>query len=146
MRLKNSVSEKSVANILISLTGISADPNSTKSNSANGEQANDNNFSSASEQTTKTIEHLRHQVAAMLSDDEELEINKALLLRDKSVCTASELEMIRRERNRMHAKKTRLRKKKMLQEMEAVSNILNIFIFMHSLIYLFINFYYIDCY
>lgn len=138
MRLKNSVSEKSVANILISLTGIATNPNATNSISINREQKNDNNFLSAREETSKTIEHLRHQVAAMLSGDEELEINKALLYRDKSECTASELEMIRRERNRMHAKKTRLRKKKMLHEMEAVSIIKILYTYIHSLIYLFI--------
>lgn len=62
------------------------------------------------------------QVAALLGDDEQnLEIDHELLTKDKSMCSSSELEMIRRERNRMHAKKTRLRKKKMIQEMEAVS-------------------------
>ena len=61
------------------------------------------------------------QVAALLGDDEQnMEIDHELLTKDKSTCSSSELEMIRRERNRMHAKKTRLRKKKMIQEMEAV--------------------------
>ena len=67
------------------------------------------------------------QVAALLGDDEQrLEIDHELLTKDKSTCSSSELEMIRRERNRMHAKKTRLRKKKMIQEMEAVSMFNNI--------------------
>lgn len=44
---------------------------------------------------------------------------KSLLLKDRSACTAQELEMIRRERNRIHAKKTRLRKKKVLGQMES---------------------------
>ena len=48
------------------------------------------------------------QVAALLGDDEQnMEIDHELLTKDKSTCSSSELEMIRRERNRMHAKKTR---------------------------------------
>jgi hypothetical protein len=69
----------------------------------------------------ETIERLKTQISATLSDDEELEMNPDILLKDKTTCSTNELEMIRRERNRMHAKKTRLRKKKMLAEMEAVS-------------------------
>ena len=60
----------------------------------------------------------------MQGDDERLEVDQEverLLLKDKRTCSTTELEMIRRERNRMHAKKTRLRKKRMIQEMEAVS-------------------------
>ena len=61
----------------------------------------------------------------MQGDDERLEVDQEverLLLKDKRTCSTTELEMIRRERNRMHAKKTRLRKKRMIQEMEAVSS------------------------
>ena len=54
-------------------------------------------------------------------DDHEFDSRSDLLLKDKSLCSTAELEMIRRERNRMHAKKTRLRKKRMLSEMETVS-------------------------
>mmetsp|Transcript_780 Transcript_780/g.1707 ORF Transcript_780/g.1707 Transcript_780/m.1707 type:complete len:415 (+) Transcript_780:132-1376(+) len=68
----------------------------------------------------ETIERLKTQISATLSDDEELEMNPDILLKDKTTCSTNELEMIRRERNRMHAKKTRLRKKKMLTEMEAI--------------------------
>ena len=70
----------------------------------------------------ETIERLKTEISATLSDDEELDMDQDLLTKDKSSCTTKELEMIRRERNRMHAKKTRLRKKKMLSEMEAVRN------------------------
>ena len=60
----------------------------------------------------------------MLGEDEHHDVDhhvERLLLKDKRTCSTTELEMIRRERNRMHAKKTRLRKKRMIQEMEAVS-------------------------
>ena len=60
------------------------------------------------------------QVSALLGDNDYLDVDHELLMKDKSTCSTLELEMIRRERNRMHAKKTRLRKKKMIQEMEAV--------------------------
>ena len=70
-----------------------------------------------------SIEKLKMQVSALLGDEDCKDILDAdpLLMKDKSTCSTSELEMIRRERNRMHAKKTRLRKKKMIQEMETVS-------------------------
>ena len=71
-----------------------------------------------------SIEKLKMQVSALLGDEDCKDIldTDPLLLKDKSTCSTSELEMIRRERNRMHAKKTRLRKKKMIQEMETVSH------------------------
>ena len=90
----------------------------TKIESNNYDDESSKNFAS------DTIERLKSQISATLSDDEELEMNQDILMRDKSTCSTFELEMIRRERNRMHAKKTRLRKKKMLSEMEAVKHIL----------------------
>ena len=73
--------------------------------------------------TDKTIEKLRQDVANILSSADHLEDDEALdyLHKDKSTCTSDELDFIRRERNRIHAKRTRLRKKKMLEEMEGVS-------------------------
>ena len=70
-----------------------------------------------------SIEKLKMQVSALLGDDDCKDITDTdpILSKDKATCSTSELEMIRRERNRMHAKKTRLRKKKMIQEMETVS-------------------------
>ena len=44
--------------------------------------------------------------------------------RSKYGCSQSELEKIRRERNRLHARKTRQRKKKMMQEMENIIRVL----------------------
>ena len=132
LRLKNYASEESVASILISLTGrslsssmetIAADSDiTTNASSKNYSYCNDDFIPySAREETSKTMEAIRNNVAAMLSDDEELEIPQAFLNgTDKAACSASDMEMIRRERNRMHAKKTRLRKKKMLQEMENI--------------------------
>ena len=93
-----------------------------------------------------TIEKLRLQVSALLNVDEELDISQLsngnslvglhlfhcyyvcmtlfytlqLNEKDRSKFTKAELGQIRRERNRLHAKKTRLKKKKMLAEMELV--------------------------
>jgi hypothetical protein len=83
----------------------------------------------------QAMERIRQQVSATLSDEEELEIGSDFQLRDKTQCTTQQLETIRRERNRMHAKKTRLRKKKMLTEMETVS------CFVLWLVYLFLPLY-----
>jgi hypothetical protein len=47
-------------------------------------------------------------------------IDYQLLRKDRSKCTAAELDQIRRERNRMHAKRTRDRKRIMMEEMEKI--------------------------
>jgi len=67
-----------------------------------------------------TLEKIREQVASLLTDHSELVVDSSLLRKEKSQYSQSELEKMRRERNRIHAKKTRLRKKKMIQEMETV--------------------------
>jgi hypothetical protein len=71
----------------------------------------------------KTLEKLKMHVSAQVSDDEDLDADQAVRIKEKSpTATAAELKkIIRRERNRMHAKKARLRKKKMIEEMESVS-------------------------
>ena len=82
--------------------------------------------SSSSSITDDNLDKLKILINGTLSDDDNEDddyYNNDLLLKDKSLCSSSELEVIRRERNRMHAKKTRLRKKKMLSEMEAVSKL-----------------------
>merc|ERR1719469_1659373 len=48
------------------------------------------------------------------------DINYELLGKDRSACTAVELDKIRRERNRMHAKRTRDRKRILMEEMQGV--------------------------
>mmetsp|Transcript_17015 Transcript_17015/g.35503 ORF Transcript_17015/g.35503 Transcript_17015/m.35503 type:complete len:347 (+) Transcript_17015:1672-2712(+) len=47
-------------------------------------------------------------------------IDYALLGKDRSVCSPAELDQIRRERNRMHAKRTRDRKRIFMEEMEVM--------------------------
>lgn len=47
-------------------------------------------------------------------------IDYDLLSKDRAKCTAAELDQIRRERNRMHAKRTRDRKRILMEEMEVL--------------------------
>jgi hypothetical protein len=47
-------------------------------------------------------------------------IDYQLLGKDRSKCTPEELDQIRRERNRMHAKRTRDRKRLLMEEMEKI--------------------------
>lgn len=56
------------------------------------------------------------------SADETFEdgIDYILLGKDRSACTPAELDQIRRERNRMHAKRTRDRKRIFMEEMEVM--------------------------
>jgi hypothetical protein len=58
----------------------------------------------------------------VLTSDETLEdgIDYILLGKDRSSCTTAELDQIRRERNRMHAKRTRDRKRIFMEEMEVM--------------------------
>lgn len=91
--------------------------NSSNQNNVSNKETEDVSHNFAFE----AIENLKTQISAALSDEEELDIDNELLLKEKALCSSSELEIIRRERNRMHAKKTRLRKKRMLSEMETVS-------------------------
>lgn len=51
---------------------------------------------------------------------EEDGIDYALLGKDRGSCTPAELDQIRRERNRMHAKRTRDRKRIFMEEMETM--------------------------
>jgi len=60
----------------------------------------------------------QHELLDSLGDA----INYELLSKDRSKCTPAELDQIRRERNRMHAKRTRDRKRLFMEEMEAVIN------------------------
>ncbi len=52
-------------------------------------------------------------------------IDYALLSKDRNKCTSDELDQIRRERNRMHAKRTRDRKKIFVEEMINVIGVLD---------------------
>jgi uncharacterized protein YggL (DUF469 family) len=115
-----SANEVSVASILISLTGQDSANFDKESNDLLFASSPRKNTSHPRDEMNKTIEKIHSHVAAMLIDNDEFDVNHALLRCDRSTCTTVELEKIRRERNRMHAKKTRLRKKKMLQEMEAI--------------------------
>ena len=119
--LENYEPEESVASILMSL---SSSPKTRGKYFEDGVAAA-KDFEQLGDESSKrfaadAIERIKSEISATLSDDEELEMNSEILLKDKSACSSADLEMIRRERNRMHAKKTRLRKKKMLSEMESV--------------------------
>lgn len=48
----------------------------------------------------------------------EMDIDLELMKKNRSECTPEELEQIRRERNRMHAKRTRVRKKAQLEDIQ----------------------------
>lgn len=68
----------------------------------------------------RAFEQIKTRISQSLSDGDEIDFDRDLLRKDKAKCTSEEIEMIRRERNRMHAKKTRLRKKLLFKEMETV--------------------------
>ena len=76
-----------------------------------------------------TLEKLRLQISSEIRDDDDDvyvidgDVEGSLELHKKSKTGSNaplKLEMIRRERNRLHARNTRQRKKKMMFEMEAV--------------------------
>lgn len=106
-------SKSSIASILISLGN-----GSSKSNDEDSQ--NDMMKKSAQNTANCTLEKLRQYVSNLLMDSDDLDFDHDLLQKDRSSCTTAELALIRRERNRMHAKKTRLRKKKIQEEMELI--------------------------
>lgn len=63
----------------------------------------------------------KHQEQEDLPDDG---IDYKLLGKDRSQCTPVELDQIRRERNRMHAKRTRDRKRLFMEEMAGICKVL----------------------
>lgn len=116
--LTSNVTDTSVASILMSLgSGESADSCVDTSNvPAQPAGARSKALIAA------TIQKLHSQVAAELSDEEDTEQDVDVEAQRKSKVGYSpgDLEKIRRERNRVHARKTRQRKKKLLFEMEAI--------------------------
>lgn len=107
--------DTSIAGILMSLAGV-ASPNAPFEDPMESESSVSK---SAHEYANTAIEKLRMNIS-LVTEEEDLDVDHDLLQKDKSTCSVPELESIRRERNRMHAKKTRMRKKKVLEEMEAV--------------------------
>jgi hypothetical protein len=128
-RLEEYEPDSTVASILMSLSsGPSTEPSCESKTTEHQQNTLPSVVPGQSEASAEAktfaaqaMERIRQQISATLSDEEELEIGSDFQLRDKTQCTTQQLETIRRERNRMHAKKTRLRKKKMLTEMETVS-------------------------
>lgn len=122
-RLHSSASETSVASILMSLSNVEKNIGNVTSNLSSPLRLEEGNASSRVEDDEPTYvpfvklkNHVTPSPANVDTADLVLETMKS-----KSHCSAQELDGIRREKNRMHAKQTRLRKKKMTQEMEVVS-------------------------
>ena len=123
MKLINEKSEKSVADILMALSGASNTDSNPDDIDKFSSKINDGSISSAREETMKILGKIRSQVSSLLVEESDIDKEASPKLpKDRSLCSASDLEKLRRERNRMHAKKTRLRKKKMLVEMERIAS------------------------
>ena len=52
----------------------------------------------------------------------QMDIDLELMKKDRSECTQQELDKIRRERNRVHAKRTRVKKKAQMEELQETIN------------------------
>ena len=128
--------ESNVAEILLVLAGKSPLNMTNKNNNSSSNSILDhfndddtliiNDPLSVASSSHELCERIKMHVSKELSDDEDLDLDfdHALMTKDRSSCTPSDLDRIRRERNRKHAKKTRMRKKKMLQELETLVNYL----------------------
>jgi len=142
IRLKQAINEKNTANILVGLfqTGESGG----KENNGNGMMSDPNvemllkrsieDIPDASKipelpalilpgqhnGKRKSTDRGDGDRESLLNDLEEDGIDYALLGKDRSSCSPAELDQIRRERNRMHAKRTRDRKRIFMEEMEMV--------------------------
>lgn len=109
-KLSRQVLDSTVAGILISLSSQISPSDSISADTSILEK----NSSSA----TATFDQIKSLIAQEISDTEEIDEEIENLKMDKTQYSTEELETIRRERNRIHAKKTRLRKKKMMKEIE----------------------------
>jgi Basic region leucine zipper len=143
MRLRQIINEKNTANILVGLfsssgtNGVPEDPDiemllrrpaeeipdASKipelpalilPGQHNSKKAKGQNPPSSTEYDLDDDSHPQHQ---LIPDDG---IDYALLGKDRSMCTPDELDQIRRERNRMHAKRTRDRKRLLMEAMEKI--------------------------
>jgi hypothetical protein len=143
MRLRQVINEKNTANILVGLfssngtNGVAEDPDIEMllrrpaeeipdvskipelpalilPGHHNSKKAKVQNQASSTENDLDDDAHPQHQ---LIPDDG---IDYALLGKDRSKCTPDELDQIRRERNRMHAKRTRDRKRLLMEAMEKI--------------------------
>ena len=129
IRLRQSINEKNTANILVGLF---------TSNDSSGEQVEDPRVEALLRRPTEEIPDAaklpelpalilpgqhnskKLKVTSAVSSKDDLPddgIDYELLGKDRSKCTPEELDQIRRERNRMHAKRTRDRKRLFMEEM-----------------------------
>ena len=129
IRLRQSINEKNTANILVGLFTC---------NDGCGEQVEDPRVEALLRRPTEEIPDAaklpelpalilpgqhnskKHKVTSAVSSKDDLPddgIDYELLGKDRSKCTPEELDQIRRERNRMHAKRTRDRKRLFMEEM-----------------------------
>jgi hypothetical protein len=128
LRLKQIINEKNTASILIGLLARKQ---------AEGESAEDPRVEALLRRSVQEIPDMsklpelpalilpgqhasrkaRAEAKSCSSDVPNDGIDYDLLGKDRSKCTPEELDEIRRERNRMHAKRTRDRKRKFLDEM-----------------------------
>ena len=114
-RLSSTASESSVASILMSLSSVEKQAGIT---GIEPEFHDDSEKPSlypykveSEDEVAESVDKIKQQISLFLTTETS---------KDKIPSSSVELEGVRREKNRMHAKQTRLRKKKMTQEMEVV--------------------------
>jgi len=130
IRIKQSINEKNTANILVGLFSFNncEEDKSKKSEDPQVEmllKRSVEDIPDASKITELPAlilpgQHNSKKVRLDISGHQEMHndgIDYELLGKDRSKCTPEELDRIRRERNRMHAKRTRDRKRLFMEEM-----------------------------
>jgi nanoRNase/pAp phosphatase (c-di-AMP/oligoRNAs hydrolase) len=120
MRIKNCVNDTSAASMLMALSG---QPIKEDIGSITAMRTFERVEASALQEANMMMERIRMEISSVLTDEEDFEADQTATMKEKSSnCTTNELISMRRERNKLHAKRTRLRKKKMQQQMETVSS------------------------
>lgn len=128
LRLKQIINEKNTANILVGLFSTASDPQAKATEDPRVEEllrrtAEDIPDSSTIPELPALIlpgQHASKKMKASSEDKGQVssdDIDYGLLGKDRSKCSPEELDRIRRERNRMHAKRTRDRKRLFMEEM-----------------------------
>jgi hypothetical protein len=135
LKLKQLINEKNTANILVGLFSKSeveqakteTDPEVEELLQRPSEEIPDATKISELPSLILPGHHASKKLKACAIEKQDLNddgIDYDLLSKDRSQCSPEELDRIRRERNRMHAKRTRDRKRLFMEEMAEVCRIL----------------------
>lgn len=136
-KLKKNVVESSVADILVSLSTDNASNNEvtgkrrktkkfaagSSSSQGGGESDGSSMLSEYGSDQPITVQQIRRRISATTNEEEKAKSPQGSAAMETAFSPSADpedIERMRRERNKLHARKTRVRKKKLMHEMERI--------------------------